>query len=270
VRDERWSRRQSPAWATRHRGGAAAPTGAPRWSSGCCSAPRGSTPAWCCTKPEGVRGRAPTAPRCSRTWSGRPRGRAAALVPRAHRCRCAHQWAVGHRRPIRRGETTGHGRWGGWGSNPRPRDHECSRAVRWAHLGERTSASSVNGRIPWSCEAPPTISRGDQPVAVPARRASIPSSSTWPSRSNAGRCGGCELRDVVTVGRLFAHRRSRRAPRRPRSVNARRHLGSACRYVRDRDLPERGVVPFGGPGSITLTDFTYTCFMRPAITVTGP
>jgi len=57
---------------------------------------------------------------------------AAALVPRAHRAPtgadvptvCPPVGRVGARGPAPRGETTGQDRWGGWGSNPRPRDYE--------------------------------------------------------------------------------------------------------------------------------------------------
>jgi hypothetical protein len=46
---------------------------------------------------------------------------------------------------IRRSNTST--RWGGWGSNPRPRDYECSRTVRCAQLHEYTSGWSVGRRI---------------------------------------------------------------------------------------------------------------------------
>ncbi len=57
---------------------------------------------------------------------------AAALVPRAHRAptdagvptSCPPAGRVGTPGPVRHGETAGQGRWGGWGSNPRPRDYE--------------------------------------------------------------------------------------------------------------------------------------------------
>jgi integrase len=56
----------------------------------------------------------------------------AALVPRAHRVptgadvptSCPPAGRVGARGPAPEGETAGHDRWGGWGSNPRPRDYE--------------------------------------------------------------------------------------------------------------------------------------------------
>ncbi len=57
---------------------------------------------------------------------------AAALVPRAHRApidanvptSCPPVDHVGARGPARKDETAGQDRWGGWGSNPRPRDYE--------------------------------------------------------------------------------------------------------------------------------------------------
>ena len=57
---------------------------------------------------------------------------AAALVPRAHRAltdadvptSCPPVGRVGARGPARKDETAGQHRWGGWGSNPRPRDYE--------------------------------------------------------------------------------------------------------------------------------------------------
>jgi hypothetical protein len=51
----------------------------------------------------------------------------ASLVPRAHRRRCAHRahpWGVWVPAASREDETEGETRWGGWGSNPRPRDYE--------------------------------------------------------------------------------------------------------------------------------------------------
>ncbi|MCU1604276.1 MAG: Phage integrase [Modestobacter sp.] len=57
---------------------------------------------------------------------------AAALVPRAHRAAadasvptsCPPVGTVGAKRTASDGETAGQTGWGGWGSNPRPRDYE--------------------------------------------------------------------------------------------------------------------------------------------------
>jgi hypothetical protein len=57
---------------------------------------------------------------------------AAALVPRAHRrpadagvpTSCPPVGTVGSHELVRKHESTGQDRWGGWGSNPRPRDYE--------------------------------------------------------------------------------------------------------------------------------------------------
>ncbi len=84
---------------------------------------------------------------------------AAALVPRAHRApadadvptSCPPVGRVGARGPASKDETAVQVRWGGWGSNPRPRDYECSRSVRCARAHRRSSSASVGLRILGSC-----------------------------------------------------------------------------------------------------------------------
>ena len=85
--------------------------------------------------------------------------------------------------------------WGGWGSNPRPRDYEVSQgpSLTCMIIADLPSDLRFHGWQPMAIDGPKRPFCGHRVGTVWARRVRIPGRGTWPThpgRSRLGRSGG--------------------------------------------------------------------------------